>query len=199
MRFDLSGLTADQRVTCEQALAECDFPWDRVAYDRVEVRIDPGLQWQGSVVPGGPITLGNISGDWLKEVFLNEAAHIVDYGHLDWSKRRAIFDVLHPPGISEDHYHDPGNFWWAGDYEDKPAEAWMPGFRAAYAATTYRTDLFFTHTVTPEVGGRLRAIVTPDLPPLVTPPDSHIHRHRHRIRRHRHRHPVGGHHPVRRG
>jgi hypothetical protein len=118
------------------------------------------------------------------EVFLAEAAHLVDRYFLTPEQRRAIWEVWHPGEQTAEH--DRAHGWaapfvdWQGEmdrpgtpevgYFDSGLEGWMSAFTRAFAPEVPVTlDQPFAHRTRAEEAAEIRRIVAPDLDPQPKP------------------------------
>jgi hypothetical protein len=91
------------------------------------------------------------------EVNISEIAHMVNFFDPNFPEQ-AIFDIFHG-GSTPEHGHawfDKGSYW------DFVGESFMGGFIYAYAPTVPVT-IEFNHPATPEVGRKIRELLTPEL------------------------------------
>lgn len=92
-----------------------------------------------------------------QEVFLSEAAHMVDFFFMTDAQRKAIYDAFHAEGTPEH-----GHGWLdTGEYRDWVGEAFMGGFIVAF--TDIKPTIPFSHPASPEVGRKIRDILQPPL------------------------------------
>lgn len=106
------------------------------------------------------------------EVFLSEAAHMVDFFWMADRHRIAIWNALHPPGqqldpdtpIEDAKDLGHGHGWFdVGPYGTWVGEAVMSAFVAAFSDYPV-TMLFPDHPVTPRAAAAIRAALVPDEP-----------------------------------
>lgn len=93
------------------------------------------------------------------EVFLAEGAHMVDFFFMRPEHREAIFAAYHADDATP---HDHGWFEETGnnDYWSWVGESFMYGFIAAFSTVPYSGDAF-AHKTTPEIGAKIREILSP--------------------------------------
>lgn len=102
-----------------------------------------------------------------QEVFLSEAAHMVDFFYINDTQREAIWDAYHSGQDTQQGHH--GHDWFdVGTYWDYVGESLMSGFVMAYSDVAVSLDSF-NHKSTPDTANAIRRILTPEL--VETPPD----------------------------
>lgn len=112
-----------------------------------------------------------------QEVFLAEAAHAVDYHHMDNEMRLAVWNALHPAAqlpagtvIPESGDVDHGHSWFDGPagYATWVGEAFMEVFVAAFAPAIPVT-IRLAHPVSSAAAAAVRAALVPEpeTPPVV--------------------------------
>ena len=171
MIFELRG-TPSQQALVERALARCDYPFDRLAAGlaaqagRSVIPVEwtdlsaYGARGHGDIeahvlfrerVLGLAWYEGRISieqsleaqPELAQEVFLAEAAHMVDFFALTDEQRAAIVRAYHGEALDAHGWFDVGGYGeWVG-------EAWMAGFTLAFS------------DVVPTLGGMAHATVDP--------------------------------------
>ena len=97
--------------------------------------------------------------DLAMEVFLAEAAHMVDFFYMTPEQREKIYDIYHG-GHAETHDHgwfeETGN----NDYWSWVGESFMYGFTAAFSDVPYSGDNFH-HPTTPSIARQIRLTLQP--------------------------------------
>ncbi len=161
--FLVSG-TPEQQKTFRDALARCDFPFERLR---------PGMQRQGisairiSWLPTGEGTLGwastageigissAISGTEAHRTIILELGHIVDFFYMTPQMRSEVLRLWHP-GTSDEH-------GWLGStrYWDRVGEAYSALFLWAFGDEELWFDAGYSHKPTEELAARLREILLP--------------------------------------
>lgn len=100
------------------------------------------------------------------EVFLSEAAHMVDFTILTNEQREAIWDVHH---AGQDNIGSHGHGWFdVGQYRDYVGESFMGDFIYAYAPSIPVT-IPFSHNPSRQKGLLIRQIVTPGIDDVAAP------------------------------
>lgn len=111
-----------------------------------------------------------------QEVFLSEAAHMIDFAFMSGLQRVAVYNAFHdvhedlPAAVKDledgvEYGH--GHGWFdVGGYYSWVGEAFMGGFIKAYAPTVPVT-IPFDHPATEAVGAEIRSVLTPE----PTPPE----------------------------
>lgn len=104
--------------------------------------------------------------DLAREVFLAEAAHLVDYHWMRPEHRRQVVNMLHAQDLPPDHPVDDGvaftldghvcSWFDVGPYEDWVGEAFMETFIEAFAPSVTVT-ITLDHPTWPPVPERVRA------------------------------------------
>lgn len=87
------------------------------------------------------------------EVFMAEAAHMIDFFLLTDSDREQISSAFGTSG------------WWEGAYEDQVGEAFMGAFIAAF--TEFEPTLEPLRQLTPKIIETVRTVLTPSMNPLI--------------------------------
>lgn len=95
-----------------------------------------------------------------QEVFLAEGAHMVDFFYMTEDHRKKLYAVYHD---GDERPHDHGWFEETGnqDYWSWVGESFMGGFIRAYAPTVPVTLDNFIHKSPPEIGPKIREVLTP--------------------------------------
>lgn len=120
------------------------------------------------------------------EVFLSEAAHMVDFFLLDDRQRRAIWDALHPGdpanvAVLESGEVEHGHGWFdAGTYAEEAGEAWMGLFVRSFSDLP--VTITFAHPPTDQAVARVRELLG-DVAPLFAQKGSAVYHDRHKGRR----------------
>jgi hypothetical protein len=170
-----AGATDDDRAHPAVAVVE---PTSRAHGNHDHRRATLGLfYYDGRIVlHSGLVTEPEVAA----EVFLAEAAHLVDRFYMTSEMRRAIWEVWHPG--EEDAHHDTVHGWsvpfsqWQGEmdrqgaeevgYFESGLEAWMSAFVRAFAPDVpVVLDAPFAHRTNAEQATRIREIVQPGTEP----------------------------------
>lgn len=204
--WELRGTDVQNRIVAA-ALDRCDFPWARLlpglraSTGRATIPVDWAdlsrwttteqahlLDVRGRVLGAawysGRITLDLSLADdpeLAGEVFVAEAAHMVDFFYLTTAMRTAVWNAVHPD--SQDVAADTvmvdgttvghGHGWFDVDaYSAWVGEAFMSGFILGFSS--FPVTIPFDHVVTPEAGRAIRAALLGDTQSGPDTPESPI-------------------------
>lgn len=157
--FDASRLDSDGQAAVAHAINRCEFDFSRlgvVVLIRSESLGQEGLLATAHRDPPTIVLDRSLRASPKEEVatvFLEEAAHMVDWFVLTAQQRREIFLAYHG-GADKPH----GHAWGKGDYWAQVAESFMAGFVMAYS------DLIpdqrgFDHQTSRAVAREIRRII----------------------------------------
>ncbi len=162
--FFISG-TAEQQATVKQAIARCDFPFERMipglqraGLRSIRIKWEPlGNGTLGWASNGGEIGINSsISGVQAQQTIILELGHAVDFFYMTPEMRRAVTKLWHPD--------KPDNHEWFGStqYWDRNGEAFSVLFLWAFADEELWFDGGYSHKPSKELAVQLRKILLPD-------------------------------------
>ncbi len=152
-----------QRSVARRGVARCTYPFRRlrangggpvtVAWRDLTTEGALGLYWPGKLLIELDVSLV-AQPELAASVILSESAHAVDAVVMSDVQRAQIVALMHPGGADQHQWFSPD----PAGYLSEEGEAFMACFVLAFSDVTPDT-LPFVHKVTPEVAGKVRAVL----------------------------------------